>query len=31
MRSLTLQTDADGIALIVWDMPGRPVNVLSAK
>jgi 3-hydroxyacyl-CoA dehydrogenase/enoyl-CoA hydratase/3-hydroxybutyryl-CoA epimerase len=31
MRSLTLQTDADGIALIVWDMPGRAVNVLSAE
>ena len=30
MRSLTLQTDADGIALIVCDMPGRAVNVLSA-
>lgn len=31
MRNLTLQTDADGIALIVWDMPGRAVNVLSAE
>ena len=31
MRNITLDTDADGIALIAWDMPGRSMNVLSAE
>ena len=27
-RNFTLATDADGIALITWDMPGRSMNVI---
>ena len=23
-----LDVDADGIALVTWDMPGRPMNVI---
>ena len=26
--NFTLETDADGIALVTWNMPGRPMNVL---
>ncbi len=26
-----LETDADGIALVTWDIPGRSMNVLDAK
>ena len=25
------ETDADGIALVTWDMPGRSMNVLNAE
>jgi len=27
-KNFTLETDADGIALITWDMPGRSMNVI---
>ena len=30
MTNITSTTDADGIATIVWDMPGRSMNVISA-
>src|SRR5271156_4683572 len=26
-----LETDADGIALVTWDMPGRSMNVLTPE
>lgn len=29
MKNVTLAVDADGIALLTWDMPGRSMNVLS--
>jgi 3-hydroxyacyl-CoA dehydrogenase/enoyl-CoA hydratase/3-hydroxybutyryl-CoA epimerase len=29
MANFTLDVDADGIALITWDMPGRSMNVIS--
>jgi 3-hydroxyacyl-CoA dehydrogenase / enoyl-CoA hydratase / 3-hydroxybutyryl-CoA epimerase len=29
--NFTLDTDADGIALVTWDMPGRSMNVLDVK
>ena len=25
------ETDADGVALVTWDMPGRSMNVLNAE
>ncbi len=25
------ETDADGIALVTWDMPGRSMNVINQK
>ena len=28
MKNVTLAIDADGIALVTWDMPGRSMNVL---
>ena len=28
-ENFTLEVDADGIALVTWDMPGRSMNVLS--
>ena len=31
MTNFTLDIDADGIALITWDMPGRSMNVLNAE
>ena len=30
MTNFKLETDADGIALVTWDMPGRSMNVLDA-
>jgi 3-hydroxyacyl-CoA dehydrogenase / enoyl-CoA hydratase / 3-hydroxybutyryl-CoA epimerase len=30
MTNFTLDIDADGIALITWDMPGRSMNVIDA-
>src|SRR5271154_281533 len=27
-RNFTVETDADGIALVTWDIPGRSMNVL---
>jgi len=29
--NFTLETDADGIALIIWDMPGRSMNVFTEE
>jgi len=29
--NFTLDIDADGIALVTWDMPGRSMNVIDAK
>ena len=31
LTNFRLETDADGIALITWDMPGRSMNVLNAE
>ena len=31
MPNFTLATDADGIALVTWDMPGRSMNVINAE
>ena len=28
MTNFKLDTDADGIALVTWDMPGRSMNVI---
>ena len=28
-ENFTLEVDADGIALVTWDMPGRSMNVLT--
>ena len=30
-QNFTLETDADGIALVTWDMPGRSMNVIDAR
>ncbi len=30
MKNFTLEKDADGIALITWDMPGKSMNVIDA-
>src|SRR2546426_12455546 len=27
-KNLKIETDADGIALVTWDIPGRSMNVL---
>ena len=27
-KNFTLETDADGIALVTWDMPGKSMNVI---
>ena len=27
-KNFKVETDADGIALVTWDMPGRSMNVL---
>ncbi|UIY24877.1 FAD-dependent oxidoreductase [Rhizobium leguminosarum] len=29
--NFTLETDADGIALVTWDMPGKSMNVFTAE
>ena len=29
MNNFTFDLDADGIALITWDMPGRSMNVIN--
>ena len=29
MTDFTMKTDADGVALITWDVPGKSMNVLS--
>ena len=29
MTNIRLETDADGIVTLTWDMPGRSMNVLS--
>ena len=31
MANFKLETDADGIALVTWDMPGRSMNVLDGN
>ena len=31
MSSFRFETDADGIALVTWDMPGRSMNVITAE
>ncbi|HUH49935.1 MAG TPA: 3-hydroxyacyl-CoA dehydrogenase NAD-binding domain-containing protein, partial [Mycoplana sp.] len=30
-KNFTLETDADGIALVTWDMPGKSMNVLTVE
>jgi 3-hydroxyacyl-CoA dehydrogenase/enoyl-CoA hydratase/3-hydroxybutyryl-CoA epimerase len=30
-KNFRLETDADGIALVTWDMPGRSMNVINAE
>jgi 3-hydroxyacyl-CoA dehydrogenase/enoyl-CoA hydratase/3-hydroxybutyryl-CoA epimerase len=30
-QNFTVDTDADGIALVTWDMPGKSMNVLDVK
>ena len=27
-KNFTIETDADGIALVTWDMPGKSMNVI---
>ena len=29
--NFTLETDADGIALVTWDMPGKSMNVFTEE
>ena len=31
MTDFTMQIDADGIAVITWDVPGKSMNVLSRE
>ena len=31
LQNFRFETDADGIALVTWDMPGRSMNVLTAE
>ena len=31
LANFRFETDADGIALITWDMPGRSMNVLNPE
>jgi 3-hydroxyacyl-CoA dehydrogenase/enoyl-CoA hydratase/3-hydroxybutyryl-CoA epimerase len=31
MTDFTMQTDADGVAVITWDVPGKSMNVLSRE
>ena len=30
-KNFTLATDADGIALVTWDMPGKSMNVFTEE
>src|SRR5436305_10320663 len=30
-KNLRVETDADGIALVTWDIPGRSMNVLDTQ
>ena len=30
-QNFTFDIDADGIALVTWNMPGRSMNVIDAK
>ncbi|MBZ9789114.1 enoyl-CoA hydratase/isomerase family protein [Rhizobium sp. 3T7] len=30
-KNFTVETDADGIALVTWDMPGKSMNVFTAE
>ena len=30
-KNFTLETDADGIALVTWDMPDKSMNVFTAE
>ena len=30
-KNFTLETDADGITLVTWDMPGRSMNVFTVE
>jgi 3-hydroxyacyl-CoA dehydrogenase/enoyl-CoA hydratase/3-hydroxybutyryl-CoA epimerase len=31
MTDFTMQIDADGVAVITWDVPGKSMNVLSRE
>src|SRR5258708_9163165 len=31
LTNFRFETDADGIALVTWDMPGRSMNVINAE
>ena len=31
LTNFRFETDADGIALVAWDMPGRSMNVINAE
>ena len=31
MANFRFETDADGIALLTWDMPGRSMNVITPR
>ncbi|MEO1398098.1 MAG: enoyl-CoA hydratase-related protein, partial [Pseudomonadota bacterium] len=31
MKHFSIETDADGIALITWDSPGKSMNVIDAE
>ena len=31
LQNFRFETDADGIALVTWDMPGRSMNVINAE
>ncbi len=31
LRNFTVETDADGLALVTWDMPDRSMNVFTEE
>src|SRR3974390_514828 len=31
LKNFRFETDADGVALVTWDMPGRSLNVINAE
>ena len=31
MTDFTMKTDADGVAIITWDVPGKSMNVMSIE